>query len=111
MAEALALVAGAGGYFYEAELWRVKGELELLAGDESQAGSSFSVAIDTARRQGARSLELRAVMSMARLRKLQGRQREALEMLSEIYGWFTEGFETGDLGEAKALIEQLNAAP
>ncbi len=111
VAEALALVAGAGGYFYEAELWRVKGELELLAGDESQAGSSFSVAIDTARRQGARSLELRAVMSMARLRKLQGRQREALEMLSEIYGWFTEGFETGDLGEAKALIEQLNAAP
>lgn len=106
---ALALVDKAGGYFTEAELWRVKGELELLGGDESQAGDSFRTAIDTARRQGARSFELRAVTSMTRLRQRQGRDGEALEMLEEIYDWFTEGLQTGDLREAKTLLDQLNA--
>lgn len=109
VAEAFALMDGARGYFTEAELWRVKGELELLAGDESQADDSLRTAIDTTRRQGAKSFELRAVTSMARLRQRQGRGREAREMLSDIYDWFTEGFQTGDLREAKTLLDQLNA--
>lgn len=110
IAEALALVDKAGGYFSEAELWRVRGELELLTGDENRAGESFDTAIDTARRQGARSFELRAVTSMARLRQRQGRDRDAFEMLNEIYGWFTEGFQTGDLRDARGLLDQLRAA-
>jgi len=111
VAEALVLVDKAGGYFAEAELWRLKGELELLSGDESQANTSIRTAIDTARRQRAKSWELRSVMSMARLRQRQrqGRDREAFEMLNDIYDWFTEGFETGDLREAKTLLDQLNA--
>jgi DNA-binding SARP family transcriptional activator len=108
VAEALDLVDKVGGYFTESELWRVKGELELLTGDESEASNSFSTAMDTARRQGARSFELRAVTSMARLLQRQGRDREAFEMLTEIYEWFTEGFETGDLREARELLDQLS---
>jgi predicted ATPase len=110
VAEALALVDKAGGYFTEAEMWRVKGELESLTEDERRASDSFLIAINTARRQGARSFELRAVTSMARLQQRQGRDREAFEMLSEIYEWFTEGFETGDLGEARELLDQLSAS-
>jgi tetratricopeptide (TPR) repeat protein len=109
VAEALALVDKAGGYFTEAELWRIKGELQLLDGDERQAGNSFRTAIDTARRQGAKSYELRAVVSMCMLQERQGRDRDAFAMLNEIYGWFTEGFETGDLREAKMLLDRSSA--
>jgi tetratricopeptide (TPR) repeat protein len=108
VSEGLGLVDKAGGYFTESELWRVKGELELLTGDESEASNSFSTAMDTARRQGARSFELRAVTSMARLLQRQGWERKAFEMLTEIYEWFTEGFETGDLREARELLDQLS---
>jgi DNA-binding SARP family transcriptional activator/tetratricopeptide (TPR) repeat protein len=111
VAEALAMVDRAGGYFKEAELWRLKGELDLLARkDASEANNCFRTAIDTARRQGAKSWELRAVMSLARLLQRQGRDREAFEMLNETHGWFAEGFETGDLMEAKTLLDQLSAA-
>jgi predicted ATPase len=65
-------------------------------------------AIEVARRQQATSLELRGVMSLARLWKQQGKQKEAHQMLSEIYNWFTEGFDTKDLQEAKALFEELS---
>ena len=64
-------------------------------------------AIDIAHRQSAKSLELRAVMSLSRVWQQQGRKAEAQQMLAEIYGWFTEGFDTADLREAKALLEEL----
>ncbi len=67
----------------------------------------FLKAIEVARRQSAKSLELRAVMSLSRLWQQQGRKAEAHRMLAEIYGWFTEGFDTKDLQEAKALLEEL----
>jgi predicted ATPase len=64
-------------------------------------------ALDVARRQGAKSLELRAAMSLSSLWQQQGRRQEAHNLLAEIYGWFTEGFDTADLQEAKALLEEL----
>ena len=75
---------------------------------EADVEACFLRAIDIARRQQAKSLELRAAMSLARLWQNQGKKIEAHELLSEIYGWFTEGFETKDLQEAKALLEELS---
>jgi predicted ATPase len=75
---------------------------------EEEAEISFLKAIDIARKQEAKSLELRAAMSLARLWQQQGKQHEAHKLLSEVYNWFTEGFDTKDLQEAKALIEELN---
>ena len=74
-----------------------------------EAEECFHKAVDIARRQSAKSLELRAVMSLARLWQQQGRMEEARQMLAEIYGWFTEGFDTADLKEAKALLEELSS--
>jgi predicted ATPase len=74
---------------------------------EAEAEACFHKAIDIARRQGAKSLELRAVMSLSRLWQQQGKKEEARQMLAEIYGWFTEGFDTKDLQEAKVLLEEL----
>ena len=75
------------------------------AGEEAEG--CFRKAIEIARRQQAKSLELRATVSLARLWQHQGKSREAQQMLSEIYNWFTEGFDTKDLQEAKALLEEL----
>ena len=72
-----------------------------------EAEESFRKALDTARRQQAKSLELRAAMSLSRLWQQQGKQEEARQMLAEIYDWFTEAFDTADLKEAKALLEEL----
>jgi predicted ATPase len=72
---------------------------------EQEAEGYFLKAIEIARRQSAKSLELRAVMSLSRLWQQQGKKAEARQMLAEIYGWFTEGFDTVDLQEAKALLE------
>jgi len=74
---------------------------------ESEAEACFLKAIDVARKQQARSFELRAVMSLSRLWQQQGKQKEAHAMLAEIYNWFTEGFDTKDLQEAKALLEEF----
>ena len=74
---------------------------------EAEAESCFLKSIEVAQRQQAKSLELRATTSLARLRKQQGKRHEAHVMLSEIYNWFTEGFDTKDLQEAKALLEEL----
>jgi predicted ATPase len=74
---------------------------------EAEAEECFSKAVEIARRQQAKSLELRAVMSLSRLWQHQGKKEEAHEMLAEIYGWFTEGFDTKDLQEAKALLQEL----
>ncbi|HEY7316685.1 MAG TPA: adenylate/guanylate cyclase domain-containing protein [Candidatus Binatia bacterium] len=104
------------GWYYEAELHRLKGELLLNAECEMEnaefvrrsAEESFSEAIEISRRQQAKSLELRAAMSMSRLWDKQGKKAEARQLLAEIYGWFTEGFSTADLREAKALLEELS---
>jgi len=74
---------------------------------EAEAEACFQKAIEIARRQQAKSLELRAVVSLSRLWQQQGKKDEAWQMLSEIYGWFTEGFDTADLQEAKALLDDL----
>jgi predicted ATPase len=114
LAEALTTVDKTGERYYEAELYRLKGELTLqkspgsgVRSPESGAEECFLKAIDIARKQQAKSLELRAVMSLARLWQQQGKKKEAHEMLAEIYGWFTEGFDTKDLQEAKALLQEL----
>jgi hypothetical protein len=78
-----------------------------VRGPESEAEECFLKAIEIARQQQAKSLELRAVMSLSRLWQQQGKTKEAHQMLSEVYGWFTEGFDTKDLQEAKALLEDL----
>jgi predicted ATPase len=113
-AEAMALVESGGVRYYEAELYRLKGELTLKrpeAGSNSkmkeEAESYFRQAREIARRQSAKSWELRATMSLAQLLAEQGRRDEARAMLAEIYGWFTEGFDTADLREAKALLDEL----
>jgi len=79
-----------------------------VRGSESEAEECFLKAIEVARRQQAKSLELRAVMSLSRLWQQQGKQAEARQMLAEIYNWFTEGFDTVDLQEAKTLLEELD---
>jgi predicted ATPase len=116
LAEALGVVDKNEERFYEAELYRLKGTLTLqqfqvqsskFKEAEAEAEACFLKAIDVARKQQAKSLELRAVMSLSRLWQQQGKKKEAHEMLAEIYGWFTEGFETKDLQEAKALLEEL----
>jgi predicted ATPase len=138
LAEALVRVDKTGARFYEAELYRLKGELTLqqfkVQSSEFKIPSSqhltsstqveecFLKAIELASRQQAKSLELRAVMSLCRLRQHQAQDHaarttqhetrnmlnEAHRMLSEIYHWFTEGFETKDLQEAKALLEEVS---
>ena len=94
---------------YEAELHRIKGELLLreTAPDEQQAEACFQNALKVSRSQSAKSLELRAAMSMSRLWQIQGKNDEARQLFGDIYGWFTEGFDTADLKEAKALLEEL----
>jgi predicted ATPase len=95
---------------YDAEIYRLKGEL-LLRQDHSNAAEAqicFQRAIEVARKQSAKSWELRATMSLTRLLATQGGRDEARTMLADIYGWFTEGFDTADLKDAKALLEELN---
>jgi tetratricopeptide (TPR) repeat protein len=89
------------------ELHRIKGELLLVGRRQSEAEQSFLLALDIARRQGAKSLELRAGRCLAGLWHDQGRPPEARELLAPVYGWFTEGFDTPDLKEAKALLDAL----
>ena len=108
--EGLELVQRTGTRILEAEMRRLKGEL-LLIGDGRavpEAAQCFRDAIEVARRQSAKSWELRATMSLARLLAKQGRQEEARTMLAEIYNWFTEGFDTADLNDARALLEELS---
>ena len=93
-----------------AELHRLKGELLLKRSPQnsSNAETSYKKALEVARSQQAKSLELRAAMSLSRLWQQQGKKREARHLLAEIYGWFTEGFDTADLKEAKALLDELS---
>jgi DNA-binding winged helix-turn-helix (wHTH) protein/predicted ATPase len=104
-AEALAIVSRTGEQFYEAELWRIRGELLLLQEGQAAAADSLGRAVEIARRQDARWLELRAIVSISRVRQRQGRTNEARHRLAELCGWFTEGLATADLQEARALLE------
>jgi class 3 adenylate cyclase/predicted ATPase/energy-coupling factor transporter ATP-binding protein EcfA2 len=91
-----------------AETLRLKGWMLLLQSDRASAEENYFASLDVAREQQAKSWELRTSTSLARLWQQQGKRREARTMLAEIYGWFTEGFDTKDLQEAKALLDQLN---
>jgi predicted ATPase len=127
VAEALATVNKTGERISEAELYRRRGELTLKQFGvqssefgvtnpqpltpnphaETEAEACFHKAIEISRKQQAKSLELRATMNLARLWRQQGKQQQARKLLAEIYGWFTEGFDTKDLQEAKALLGEL----
>jgi predicted ATPase len=109
LAEALIAIEESGRGEVLAEAYRCQGELLLrhATPDTAQAATCFQQALAIARRQQARSWELRAAMSLARLWQQQGKQGEARQLLEEVYGWFTEGFDTADLQEAKALLEAL----
>jgi predicted ATPase len=105
--EALAMVDATEQRHYEAELNRLKGQF-LLMQDEAESETYFHKAIDVARSQSARSMELRASVSLSRLWQKQGKKNEARKLLSKIYVWFTEGFDTTDLKDAKALLDELS---
>jgi tetratricopeptide (TPR) repeat protein len=104
--DALTGIAAGDSRLYEAELHRMKGEFALIEGEALDAEAAFNSAIAIARRQQARSFELRATMSLARLLRDTSRRDETRAMLAEIYHWFTEGFETADLKDAKALLDE-----
>jgi predicted ATPase len=110
LTEALAAADENGIGFYKAETHRLQGELLLNLGESNvaEAQSCFELAIEIARTQSAKSLELRATMSLARLLRNIARRDEARTMLAEIYNWFAEGFDTADLKEAKARLEELS---
>jgi predicted ATPase len=140
LAEALETAHKTGERYYEAELYRLKGQLTLRSQTglsqvsaksktsqnqsedpniqhltpstqvQAEAEACFHQAITIARQQQAKSLELRAVMSLSRLWQQQGKHTEARQLLAEIYGWFTEGFDTKDLQEAKALLDSLGSS-
>jgi len=115
LTEALEAVDCSGERSWAAEVHRLKGELLLRQADRAllqsaateEAEAWLHRAIAVARRQEAKVLELRAAMSLARLWKQQGKRTEAQELLAPIYGWFTEGFDTADLQEARALLKTL----
>jgi tetratricopeptide (TPR) repeat protein len=112
LTEALTLVNESGERCYEAELYRLKGELMQLVdceswGEEGTSEECFLKALTIAQSQQAKSWELRAATSLARLWQSQGKRQEAYELLQPVYGWFTEGFDTADLKEAKAILNEL----
>ena len=100
-------------HYFEPELYRIKGRALSVhpAISSAEAEASFEKAIELARKQQAKSYELRASADLARLLRKQGRTNEARERLRGIYSWFTEGFDTADLKDAKALLEELSSSP
>src|SRR5262249_1180880 len=106
LAEALTLAETTEERWYEAELYRLKGELLLQqsSGNSPAAETCFQQAISIAQNQQAKSLELRAAASLARLWQQQGKRQEAYDLLTPVYNWFTEGFDTADLKDARALL-------
>jgi class 3 adenylate cyclase/predicted ATPase len=111
MGEAMTAIETTKQTWCEAETNRIAGEIALLSPeqDAAKAETSFKRALAVARQQQAKSWELRAAMSLARLWRDQGKASEARELLAPVYGWFTEGFDTRDLKEAKALLEELGS--
>jgi tetratricopeptide (TPR) repeat protein len=107
--EAIQMIETTGQKLFEAEVHRIAGEIALMspARDAANAQAHFERALGIARQQQAKSWELRAAMSMARLWRDQGKAQQARELLGPVYGWFTEGFDTVDLKHAKALLDAL----
>ena len=105
--DALQIAEGTGERWFAAELNRHKGQLLLRQGYTEAAEELYRKALSIAAEQEAKLWELRAATSLARLRRDQGRCAEARDLLAPVYGWFTEGFNTPDLKEAKALLEEL----
>jgi predicted ATPase len=107
--EAMTLAETTKERWCEAEVYRMAGEIAMLSSelDTAKAEAHFERALAVARQQQAKSWELRAATSMARLWRDQGKRQQARELLAPVYGWFTEGFDTRDLKEAKALLEEL----
>jgi predicted ATPase len=110
--EAMTAVEATGERWYEADIHRTAGELALTSPepDATKAEAHFDRALAVAREQQAKSWELRAAMSLARLWRDQGKVQQARELLASVYGWFTEGFDTRDLKEAKALLDELSSS-
>jgi predicted ATPase len=108
--DALQIVERTGERWFEAELNRHKGRLMLRQGHSEAAEELYRKGLSIARQQEAKLWELRAAVSLARLRRDQGRRAEARDLLAPVYGWFTEGFATQDLKEAKALLDDLGGA-
>ena len=111
VSEALKLIEESNQRGAEAEVYRVAGEIALMSSepDVAKAQSYFGRALVVANQQQAKSLELRTAMSLARLWRSQGKSQQARELLAPVYGWFTEGFDTLDLKEAKALLDEVHA--
>jgi len=107
LVEAEQIIETTNDAFHEAELHRVRGDLLTAIGDQVAAERSYQQAIAVAKRQSAKMFELRASTNLARLWRDQGKRNEARELLAPVYGWFTEGFDTRDLKEAKTLLEEL----
>jgi predicted ATPase len=109
--EAIVLAERTKERWWEAEVNRNAGEIVLRSPEQSAAKAEayFQRALDVARKQQAKSWELRAAMSIARLWRDQGKGDEARELLAQVYGWFAEGFDTSDLKEAKALLDDLSS--
>jgi predicted ATPase len=107
--EAVVVIEGTGARYYEAEIHRLKGELLLQQSSDNQAEAEicFQQALSVTRPQQAKSLELRAATSLARLWQSQRKGEEARQLLEPVYSWFTEGFDTADLIDAKALLDEL----
>jgi len=106
--EAFALVKKTDERYWESELYRLKGEILYRQGEYDYAENNFKKAIEITRRQGAKSLELRAMMSLCRLWEKQGKKEEARQGLTDIYNWFTEGFDTPDLIEARKMMQEIS---
>ena len=111
LAEARALVEKTGERYYEAELERLKGELLLAQSpdDSAEAEDCFHNALEIARRQQAKSLELRTAMSLTRLWQREGKEGDVSQLLNDVFTWFTEGFDTADLRDARTLLNELGA--
>jgi predicted ATPase len=109
LAEALTVVDKTGARLYAPELYRLKGELLLQQNSDNQADAEncFHHALEIARTQQAKSFELRAATSLARLWQQQCKRQEAHDLLAPVYNWFTEGFDTADLKDAKVLLDAL----
>jgi predicted ATPase len=107
MDEALQIVERTGERWFAAELNRHKGQLLLRQGHSEAAEELYRKALSIAQEQEAKLWELRAAVSLARLRRDQGRHTEARDLLAPVYRWFTEGFDTADLREAKTLLDEL----
>lgn len=109
LTEALTLTDTTGARWYECECYRLKGELllQLSSDNQAEAENCFQHAMTVAQNQQTKSLELRAATSLARLWQSQGKRQEAYDLLALVYHWFTEGFDTADLKDAKALLDEL----